>query len=84
MLTILAFLNFIGALFNCALCIFTFSIVDEIEFKPEKSTELSGLLSKYFPLEFAVLLFNMGSAIFHHHWFQFIVLLPMVIFNLHL
>ena len=41
MLTILAFVNFIGALFNCTLCIFIFSIVDELEFKPEKANELS-------------------------------------------
>ena len=55
MLTILAFVNFIGALFNCTLCIFIFSVVDELEFKPEKANELSDTLSKYFPVELFIL-----------------------------
>ena len=77
MLTIFAFINFVGSIFNC-------SLIDEIHYKPEKSTQVSNVLSKYFPLEFIVLSFNMGTAITHKHWFQFIILLPIMLYNLYM
>lgn len=84
MLTILAFVNFIGALFNCTLCIFIFSIVDELEFKPEKANELSDTLSKYFPVELIILSFTIISALFLGNWFQLVFCCPIWIYNIHL
>ena len=81
MLTIFAFINFVGSIFNCASCISIFSSIDEIHYKPEKSTQVSNVLAKYFPLEFIVLSFNMGTAVTHKHWFQFIILLPIMLYN---
>ena len=41
MITITSFFNFVGSLFNCALNICIFSIIDELKFKPEKGVEFS-------------------------------------------
>ena len=82
MLTIIALINFAGSLFNCAICIYIFSLVDDLEFKPEKSTELSDTILKYFPIEFMILCFNVMTAIFLGNWFQIVVCLPLFIYNL--
>ena len=84
MLTIIAFINLVGILFNCAICIYIFSLVDDLEFKPEKSNELSDTLTKYFPIEFFILSFNIMTAIFLGNWFQIVVCLPLFIYNLQL
>lgn len=84
MFTILAFINFIGALFNCTLCIFIFSIVDELEFKPEKANELSDTLSKYFPVELFILTFTILSALCLGNWFQLVFCIPLWLFNIQL
>lgn len=41
MKTIISFLNFVFGLFNTTLSIFIFCFIDELEYKPEKSLELS-------------------------------------------
>ena len=48
MITITSFINFIGSLFNCALNICIFSLIDELKFKPEKSIEFSDTFKKIF------------------------------------
>ena len=84
MLTITSFINFIGSLFNCALNICIFSIIDELKFKPEKGIELSDTLRKYFPIELMIISFNLITALFYRNYFQIIVCLPIFLFDLKL
>ena len=84
MLTITSFINFIGSLFNCALNICIFSIIDELKFKPEKGIELSDTLRKYFPIEFMIISFNLITALFYRNYFQIIVCLPIFLYDLKL
>jgi hypothetical protein len=44
MKTVVAFLSFLGGLFNTTLSIFIFCLIDEIEYKPEKAIELSSTM----------------------------------------
>ncbi len=84
MLTITSFINFIGSLFNCALNICIFSIIDELKFKPEKGIELSDTLRKYFPIELMIISFNLITALFYRNYFQIIVCLPIFLYDLKL
>ena len=84
MLTITSFFNFIGSLFNCALNICIFSLIDELRFKPEKGVELSDTLRKYFPIELLILTINLLTAIFYRNYFQIIVCLPIFLYDLKL
>ena len=84
MLTITSFFNFIGSLFNCALNICIFSIIDELKFKPEKGVELSDTLRKYFPIELLIITINLITAIFYRNYLQIIVCLPIFLYNLRL
>ena len=84
MLTITSFFNFIGSLFNCALNICIFSLIDELKFKPEKGVELSNTLRKYFPIELLIITFNLITAIFYRNYFQILFCLPIFIYNLRL
>ncbi len=84
MLTITSFINFIGSLFNCALNICIFSIIDELKFKPEKGIELSDTLRKYFPIELMIITFNLITALFYRNYFQIIVCLPIFLYDLKL
>ena len=84
MLTITSFINFIGSLFNCALNICIFSIIDELKFKPEKGIELSDTLMKYFPIELMIITFNLITALFYRNYFQIIVCLPIFLYDLKL
>ena len=84
MLTITSFFNFIGSLFNCALNICIFSIIDELKFKPEKGVELSDTLRKYFPIELIIITFNLLCALFYRNYFQIIVIVPIFLYNLKL
>ena len=84
MLTITSFINFIGSLFNCALNICIFSIIDELKFKPEKGIELSDTLRKYFPIELMIISFNLIIALFYRNYFQIIVCLPIFLYDLKL
>ena len=84
MLTITSFVNFIGSLFNCALNICIFSIIDELKFKPEKGIELSDTLRKYFPIELMIISFNLIIALFYRNYFQIIVCLPIFLYDLKL
>ena len=84
MLTITSFINFIGSLFNCALNICIFSIIDELKFKPEKGIELSDTLRKYFPIELMIISFNLMTALFYRNYFQIIVCLPIFLYDLKL
>ena len=84
MLTITSFFNFIGSLFNCALNICIFSIIDELKFKPEKGVELSDTLRKYFPIEFFIITANLITALFYKNYFQIIVCLPIFLYDLKL
>ena len=84
MLTITSFINFIGSLFNCALNICIFSIIDELKFKPEKGIELSDTLRKYFPIELTIISFNLITALFYRNYFQIIVCLPIFLYDLKL
>ncbi len=84
MFTITSFLNFIGSLFNCALNICIFSLIDELKFKPEKGVELSNTLRKYFPIELLIITFNLITAIFYRNYFQILFCLPIFIYNLRL
>ena len=84
MKTISSFLNFIGSLFNCALNICIFSIIDELKFKPEKGIELSDTLRKYFPIELLIISFNLITALFYRNYFQIIVCLPIFLYDLKL
>ena len=84
MITITSFLNFIGSLFNCALNICIFSIIDELKFKPEKGIELSDTLRKYFPIELLIISFNLITALFYRNYFQIIVCLPIFLYDLKL
>ena len=84
MLTITSFFNFIGSLFNCALNICIFSIIDELKFKPEKGVELSDTLRKYFPIELIIITANLITAIFYRNYLQIIVCLPIFLYNLKL
>ena len=84
MLTITSFVNFIGSLFNCALNICIFSIIDELKFKPEKGIELSDTLRKYFPIELMIISFNLITALFYRNYFQIIVCLPIFLYDLKL
>ena len=81
MLTITSFVNFIGSLFNCALNICIFSIIDELKFKPEKGIELSDTLRKYFPIELMIISFNLITALFYRNYFQIIVCLPIFLYD---
>ena len=84
MLKITSFFNFIGSLFNCALNICIFSIIDELKFKPERGVELSDTLRKYFPIELLIITFNLITAIFYRNYFQILFCLPIFIYNLRL
>ena len=84
MLTITSFINFIGSLFNCALNICIFSIIDELKFKPEKGIELSDTLRKYFPIELMIISFNLITALFYRNYFQIIVCFPIFLYDLKL
>ena len=84
MKTISSFLNFIGSLFNCALNICIFSMIDELKFKPEKGIDLSDTLRKYFPIEFLIITFNLITALFYRNYFQIIVCLPIFLYDLKL
>ena len=84
MLTITSFINFIGSLFNCALNICIFSIIDELKFKPEKGIELSDTLRKYFPIELTIISFNLITALFYRNYFQIIVCFPIFLYDLKL
>ena len=84
MLTITSFFNFIGSLFNCALNICIFSIIDELKFKPERGVELSDTLRKYFPIELLIITINLITAIFYRNYLQIIVCLPIFLYNLRL
>ena len=84
MLTIISFLNFIGNLFNCALNICLFTLIDELKFKPEKGVEFSDSLRKYFPIELAILAFNVVNALFYKNFLQFIVFMPLFLYDLNL
>ena len=84
MLTITSCINFIGSLFNCALNICIFSIIDELKFKPEKGIELSDTLRKYFPIELMIITFNLITALFYRNYFQIIVCLPIFLYDLKL
>ena len=83
-MTITSFFNFIGSLFNCALNICIFSIIDELKFKPEKGIELSDTLRKYFPIELLIITINLITAIFYRNYLQIIVCLPIFLYNLRL
>ena len=83
-MTITSFFNFIGSLFNCALNICIFSIIDELKFKPEKGVELSDTLRKYFPIELLIITINLITAIFYRNYLQIIVCLPIFLYNLRL
>ena len=84
MFTITSFLNFIGSLFNCALNICIFSIIDELKYKPEKGVELSDTLRKYFPIELLIITANLLTALFYGYYFQIIVCLPIFLYDLKL
>ena len=84
MFTITSFLNFIGSLFNCALNICIFSLIDELKFKPEKAVDLSDTLRKYFPIELMIITFNLLVAIFYRNYFQLIFCLPIFLYDLKL
>ena len=84
MLTITSFFNFVGSLFNCALNICIFSIIDELKFKPEKGVEFSDTLRKYFPIELLIITFNLITALFYRNYLQIIVCLPIFLYNLKL
>ena len=84
MLTITSFINFIGSLFNCALNICIFSVIDELKFKPEKGIELSDTLRKYFPIELMIITFNLITTLFYRNYFQIIVCLPIFLYDLKL
>ena len=81
MFTITSFFNFIGSLFNCALNICIFSIIDELKFKPEKGVELSDTLRKYFPIELLIISANLITAIFYRYYFQIIFCLPIFLYD---
>ena len=83
-MTITSFFNFIGSLFNCALNICIFSIIDELKFKPERGVELSDTLRKYFPIELLIITINLITAIFYRNYLQIIVCLPIFLYNLRL
>ena len=84
MRTITSFFNFIGSLFNCALNICIFSLIDELKFKPEKGVEFSDTLRKYFPIELVIISANLITAIFYRNYFQIIVCLPIFLYDLKL
>ena len=84
MLTIISFLNFIGSLFNCALNICLFTLIDELKFKPEKGVEFSDSLRKYFPIELAILSFNVLNALLYRNFLQLIVFMPIFLYDLNL
>ena len=84
MLTITSFINFIGSLFNCALNICLFSLIDELKFKPEKGIDFSDTLRKYFPVELLIISINLITAIFYGNYFQIIVCLPIFLYDLKL
>ena len=84
MFTITSFFNFIGSLFNCALNICIFSIIDELKFKPEKGVELSDTLRKYFPIELLIISANLITAIIYRYYFQIIFCLPIFLYDLKL
>ena len=84
MITITSFFNFVGSLFNCALNICIFSIIDELKFKPEKGVEFSDTLRKYFPIELLIITFNLITALFYRNYLQIIVCLPIFLYNLKL
>ena len=84
MLTITSFINFIGSLFNCALNICLFSLIDELKFKPEKGVDFSDTLRKYFPVELLIISINLITAIFYGNYFQIIVCLPIFLYDLKL
>ena len=84
MLTITSFINFIGSLFNCALNICLFSLIDELKFKPEKGIDFSDTLRKYFPVELLIISMNLITAIFYGNYFQIIVCLPIFLYDLKL
>ena len=84
MLTITSFINFIGSLFNCALNICLFSLIDELKFKPEKGVDFSDTLRKYFPVELLIISLNLITALFYGNYFQIIVCLPIFLYDLKL
>ena len=84
MITITSFFNFVGSLFNCALNICIFSLIDELKFKPEKNIEFSDTLRKYFPIELIIITFNLLCALFYKNYFQIIVILPIFLYDLKL
>ena len=84
MFTITSFFNFIGSLFNCALNICIFSLIDELKFKPEKGVELSDTLRKYFPIELFIISCNLITAFFYRYYFQIIFCLPIYLYDLQL
>ena len=84
MRTITSFFNFIGSLFNCALNICLFSLIDELKFKPEKGVDFSDTLRKYFPIELLIIAINLLTAIFYRNYFQIIVCLPIFLYDLKL
>ena len=84
MITITNFFNFIGSLFNCALNICIFSLIDELKFKPEKSVDLSDTIRKYFPIELIIITINFITALFYRNYFQILVCLPIFLYDLRL
>ena len=84
MITITSFFNFVGSLFNCALNICLFSLIDELKFKPEKGVDFSDTLRKYFPIELLIIAINLLTAIFYRNYFQIIVILPIFLYDLKL
>jgi hypothetical protein len=92
MKTIFAFSNFAISLFNTTLSIFIvtnnliykFCLVDEIEYKPEKSIELSDTMKTFFPFELILHSWITIIALIQGNWLQLIITLPMFIYNLKL
>lgn len=84
MLTIIAFINFIGTIFACVLCIYSFCLADDLEYKPEKITELAENLSNYFPLELTVLTFIFSTAVYYGNVLQIIFIIPLLAYNFYL
>lgn len=56
--------------------------MDELEFKPEKSLELSDTMKTFFPFELVLHGWVTLMAFVQGNWFQLLVTLPMFIYNL--
>ena len=82
MRTIIAFFNVICTLFNCAFCVSLFCLLDELDFKPEKSQDLCETLRTYFPVELFIVLYLGSTAFYYKNWLQLLLLFPIILYNI--